>query len=132
MGDCDTKSIYLFAILKKLGYDVAILVSDFYQHAILGIALPGRGDYIKYQGKKYLKRLLLKSETDVPVVGKASCLGVGRNISLTGSSTPLLNGRGEGGVCFKKTPSGSTVKKGTFGLLIRRVFYLNVVKSFRF
>lgn len=53
-GDCDTRSMYLYMVLKKLGYDVAILVSEPYAHAILGINIPGQGKYIRHRGKKYL------------------------------------------------------------------------------
>lgn len=53
-GDCDTRSLYLFMVLKMLGYDAAILISEAYAHAILGINIPGQGKYIRHRGKKYL------------------------------------------------------------------------------
>ncbi|MDG2343178.1 MAG: hypothetical protein P8L23_01225 [Flavobacteriales bacterium] len=53
-GDCDTRSVLCFMILDKFGYDVAVLVSEQYGHAILGINLnTGGGDYIKHKGKRY-------------------------------------------------------------------------------
>ncbi len=53
-GDCDTRSVLCFMILDKFGYDVAVLVSEQYGHAILGINLnSGGGDYIKRKGKRY-------------------------------------------------------------------------------
>lgn len=53
-GDCDTRTLFLFLILKHFGYDVAILVSENYAHSMLGIRLPIRGKHILHQGKKYL------------------------------------------------------------------------------
>ena len=38
-GDCDTRSVFLFTVLKHYGYDVVILNSELYQHSILGINL---------------------------------------------------------------------------------------------
>jgi len=52
-GDCDTRTVIIYTILKNYGYDVAILNSDFYRHSILGINLPAHGDYILHNGKKY-------------------------------------------------------------------------------
>ena len=53
-GDCDTRSLFLYMFLKQLGYDTAILISEAYGHAILGVNIPGQGKYVKYKGKKYL------------------------------------------------------------------------------
>lgn len=53
-GDCDTRSVTCYMILEKFGYDVAVLISEKYGHAILGINLNvGGGDYIKHKGKRY-------------------------------------------------------------------------------
>ena len=53
-GDCDTRSVLCFMILDKFGYDVAVLISEQYGHAILGINLnSGGGDYVKHRGKRY-------------------------------------------------------------------------------
>ncbi len=52
-GDCDTRTVLLFAILQKFGFDVAILNSDYYKHSILGINIPASGTYKAYQGKRY-------------------------------------------------------------------------------
>jgi hypothetical protein len=38
-GDCDTRTLLLFSLLKKFGYDVAIFNSDEYMHSVLGINL---------------------------------------------------------------------------------------------
>jgi hypothetical protein len=53
-GDCDTRTLLLYTILKHYNYDVAILNSDVYGHSILGLSIPGaRGAYKYHQGKKY-------------------------------------------------------------------------------
>jgi hypothetical protein len=52
-GDCDTRSLLLYTILKHYKYDVVLLTSDYYQHAIIGINLPSYGKYKLYRGKKY-------------------------------------------------------------------------------
>ena len=52
-GDCDTRSLLLYYILSKFGYDCVVLGSTQYSHAILGIAGPYNGDYVYYQGTKY-------------------------------------------------------------------------------
>ena len=36
-GDCDTRSLFAFTILKKLGYDVAVMVSESVTHSVLGV-----------------------------------------------------------------------------------------------
>ena len=53
-GDCDTRSLFLYIILKRIGYDVAILVSEKYGHAILGVNIPGNGKSINFRGKRFL------------------------------------------------------------------------------
>jgi hypothetical protein len=52
-GDCDTRSVLLYHVLSKLGYNVVVLASDEYSHAIIGVSGNYRGDYLKYQGLKY-------------------------------------------------------------------------------
>ncbi len=53
LGDCDTRSVFLYLILSHFGYEVAVLVSEHYGHAVLGIALPARGSYLARAGTKY-------------------------------------------------------------------------------
>ena len=53
-GDCDTRALFLYCILKERGLDVAVLISEKYGHSILGINIPGKGKNIKKNGKKYL------------------------------------------------------------------------------
>lgn len=52
-GDCDTRTVIIYSILKHFGYDVAILNSEFYRHSILGINLPVKGESKIYNGKRY-------------------------------------------------------------------------------
>lgn len=53
-GDCDTRTVIIYSILKHFGYDVAILNSDFYRHSILGVNLPATGYNKIHNGKKYI------------------------------------------------------------------------------
>ncbi|MEM6298812.1 MAG: hypothetical protein AAF740_09015 [Bacteroidota bacterium] len=53
-GDCDTRSVFLFTVLSKLGYRVAVLNSTQYGHSILGISLPGVGKSVSYYNTRYL------------------------------------------------------------------------------
>lgn len=50
-GDCDTRAVFAYLVLRHFGYDVAVLGSP--RHAMLGINLPSHGNYLMYQGKKY-------------------------------------------------------------------------------
>ncbi|MEZ4874320.1 MAG: hypothetical protein R2793_02410 [Flavobacteriaceae bacterium] len=53
-GDCDTRTVLIYSILKHFNYDVAILNSDFYRHSIIGLNLPATGITKSYYGKKYV------------------------------------------------------------------------------
>ncbi len=53
-GDCDTRTVLIYSILKHFNYDVAILNSDFYRHSIIGLNLPTSGIYKLHRGKKYV------------------------------------------------------------------------------
>lgn len=52
-GDCDTRTVLIYTILKHFNYDVAIANSDFYRHSILGLNIPATGSYKIYKGRKY-------------------------------------------------------------------------------
>ena len=52
-GDCDTRALLAYTILDHYGYDVAILTSNVYGHAILGIGLPYQGLYKSHNGIRY-------------------------------------------------------------------------------
>ncbi|GAB1445851.1 hypothetical protein MASR2M41_15810 [Flammeovirgaceae bacterium] len=52
-GDCDTRSVLLYSVLKHFGYKSLIMVSSEYRHAMIAIDLPASGDHIIYKGKKF-------------------------------------------------------------------------------
>ena len=56
-GDCDTRALLAFTILKEMGFEVAVMVSRIRGHSVLGIYLPNSYDYSVGQsiyGKKYV------------------------------------------------------------------------------
>lgn len=52
-GDCDTRALFCYTVLEHYGYDVAILISEYYSHALLGLAIPSTGQGLTYRGKRY-------------------------------------------------------------------------------
>src|SRR5690606_21400881 len=38
-GDCDTRALLLFTLLKRFGYDVALITSERYRHAAIAVGL---------------------------------------------------------------------------------------------
>jgi len=52
-GDCDTRTVFLYTILNRYGYDTRILNSEFYRHSIIGVNLQSRGRFKTHQGKRY-------------------------------------------------------------------------------
>ena len=52
-GDCDSKAMLLYVILERMGVDCAMLWSYNYKHAMLGIRVNGRGNFLTTNGKKY-------------------------------------------------------------------------------
>ena len=52
-GDCDSRTVLIYTILKRFGYDVVILNSDLYSHSMIGINVPAYGKYKLINGKKY-------------------------------------------------------------------------------
>lgn len=53
-GDCDTRTVLIYSILKHFNYDVAILNSTFYRHSIIGLNIPASGLVKLHKGKKYV------------------------------------------------------------------------------
>jgi hypothetical protein len=41
-GDCDTRSLTAFTILKEMGFDVAVMGSNKKSHSVLGVVIPGQ------------------------------------------------------------------------------------------
>jgi hypothetical protein len=52
-GDCDTKAILLYVLLERMGIDCAMMWSQKYKHAMLGVNISTRGNYKISNGKKY-------------------------------------------------------------------------------
>ena len=53
-GDCDTRSLLGYAILKKMNISASVWVSQAYGHSILGVGLPvGNGVYKTVNGLKH-------------------------------------------------------------------------------
>ena len=53
-GDCDTRSLLAFTILKELGISVSVWISETYGHSVLGVGLPaGSGFYKEVNGRKH-------------------------------------------------------------------------------
>lgn len=55
-GDCDTRALLAFTILKEMGFDVAVMVSEITSHSVLGVAnIGGAGNSYgtNLYGKKY-------------------------------------------------------------------------------
>lgn len=53
-GDCEDSSILVAALLKGMGYDVALLHLEDAQHMAVGVVLPSAyGTYYEHNGKRY-------------------------------------------------------------------------------
>lgn len=53
-GDCDTRALLGFSILKNLGIPCSIWISNVYGHSVLGVGLPTQGSNFKVvQNKKH-------------------------------------------------------------------------------
>jgi hypothetical protein len=53
-GDCDTRSLLAFSILKELNIASSVWISEAYGHSILGVGVPvGHGTYKNVNGVKH-------------------------------------------------------------------------------
>ena len=52
-GNCDTKALLLYVLLERMRIDCAMMWSQYYKHAMLGVKIPTSGDYKICNGKKY-------------------------------------------------------------------------------
>lgn len=52
-GDCDTRTVLLFTLLKNMGYDPVIVNSYQYKHSMLAVDIPTTGDYFIHKGRKF-------------------------------------------------------------------------------
>jgi hypothetical protein len=56
-GDCDTRALLAYTILKEMGYDVAVMVSATKSHSVLGVHIPNKVNLPSGKnifGKKYI------------------------------------------------------------------------------
>lgn len=53
-GDCDTRTLLLYTMLVRYGYDVVLLSSEYYSHSIIGVNLPINGIAYQYQNQRYV------------------------------------------------------------------------------
>ncbi|MGC9104605.1 MAG: transglutaminase-like domain-containing protein [Candidatus Methanodesulfokora sp.] len=52
-GDCEDTSILAAALLRKMGYKVALIFLPYEEHAAVGVAGPFSGSYYEVDGVKY-------------------------------------------------------------------------------
>jgi len=53
-GDCDSLALIYASILDHLGYDVILMVSQQYAHAMVGVDLPGEGARFNHNERAYM------------------------------------------------------------------------------
>ena len=53
-GDCDTRTLLLYTVLSHYNYDVIMLGSELYKHAVIGMNLPYTGVFKIINNKKYV------------------------------------------------------------------------------
>ena len=53
-GDCDTRTLFLFTVLRHFGYGVVMLSSDYHRHSIIGVDLPYVGVAKTIMGRRYV------------------------------------------------------------------------------
>lgn len=58
-GDCDTRALLAFTILKEMGFDVAVMVSNSESHSVLGVANLTGGAGNPYGTNLYSKKYYL-------------------------------------------------------------------------
>jgi hypothetical protein len=52
-GDCDTRTVLLYTLLKNFGYSPVIINSLEYRHSMLALDIPSAGDDFLYKGRRY-------------------------------------------------------------------------------
>ncbi len=52
-GDCDTRTVLLYTLLRNFGYEPLIINSTEYLHSMLALDVASSGDDFEYKGKKY-------------------------------------------------------------------------------
>lgn len=52
-GDCDTRTVFLYTLLRNFGYEPLIVNSREYLHSMLALDIASSGEDFEYNGKKY-------------------------------------------------------------------------------
>jgi hypothetical protein len=52
-GDCDTRTVLLYTLLRNFGFEPLIINSKEYKHSMLALNLPSAGDDFVYKGRRY-------------------------------------------------------------------------------
>ncbi|MFY0686361.1 MAG: hypothetical protein JXQ90_04300 [Cyclobacteriaceae bacterium] len=52
-GDCDTRSVLLYCLLNRFGFETLVVVSKEYKHAMIAVNIPSAGDFLIHESKKY-------------------------------------------------------------------------------
>jgi hypothetical protein len=52
-GDCDTRTVLLYTLLRNFGYEPLIINSLEYRHSMLALDLPFSGEDLLYKGRRY-------------------------------------------------------------------------------
>jgi len=52
-GDCDTRTVLLYTLLRNLDYEPLIINSNEYLHSMLALDVASSGDDFEYKGKRY-------------------------------------------------------------------------------
>jgi hypothetical protein len=52
-GDCDTRTVLLYTLLRNFGYNPIIINSKEYRHSMLALDIPASGDDFIYRGRTY-------------------------------------------------------------------------------
>lgn len=52
-GDCDTRTLLLYTLFKKFGYNPIIVNSDEYAHSMLALDIQASGEYVLHNGRRH-------------------------------------------------------------------------------
>ncbi|MEP5365227.1 MAG: hypothetical protein ABJQ37_15355 [Reichenbachiella sp.] len=52
-GDCDSRTVLIYAILRHFNYDPVVLISKEYRHSMLALNISAAGEYLTIAGEKY-------------------------------------------------------------------------------
>lgn len=52
-GDCDSRTVLIYTILRHFDYDPVVLISKEYRHSMLALNISAAGEYLTIAGEKY-------------------------------------------------------------------------------